>query len=491
MRPARVEPGLEFDAGHERALARDDVAPHQRGGTVGAHPGPVYHVVLQVLFEDGGIHQASGCGIARAGLIVGHSALSVAAVAVEDRVHVHRPVEFVFPDFVPGRPHGDRLGPAIGVELDVDDVPGGSAGRRRDLESDRLRGAGLPGDDFLLNDCPVRRDDHLPQLEAAIRFSLRVPNAVAQRVFVADIRPDGQVDGVVVQSLGNGIHNGHAVCQDAHAAAQIREGVAQLQQVARQAHGRAGLGVLWHVDGERDGDEYGGFDPGLDGRGQSLRDGRALLEGGVAPVQRVRDHVVRPDGNSLQGKSPGGISERLDAARGNQQVWDGRAVVRVDGGALHASRRAVKRAVRPGGDQVGRLAGADNFIQTIANWLVEGVGFLCLISPDSHVAIFHHRVDCHRNGGRVVERVAGLHGVVRVVETETRHLVQDAQRERLVGRQRSGQGRVESHLRLGQGRGCGERRCGRLWCGVNSARPFEECDGAGRSAKKNQRGHEE
>ena len=88
---------------------------------------------------------------------------------------------------------------------------------------------------------------------------------------------------------------------DAQTAAQVGEGIAQLQKVARDAHGRAGLGVSWHVHSKRDRDEHGGFYADLNRRGKSLRDGRALLEGGIASVQRVTNNVVCSDGQCPAG----------------------------------------------------------------------------------------------------------------------------------------------------------------------------------------------
>ncbi len=385
-----MEPGLELDAGHEHAGARDDVASHQCGGAVGAHPCPARNAVQNILAGDGSAHLTSRGGIARGGLVVCHAALSIAAVTIKDRAQVQRAVERVLPQIVTGRPHGDGFGPAVGIELDVDDVTGGSFGRHRDLERDRRRGARLPLDDFLLDHCPVGRDNHVPQLEAVVRCSFRVPVSVAECVFVLDVCPDRQVEGVTVEAFGNVVHAGHAVCDDAQSAAQVREGVAQLQEVACNADGRAGLGVFRHVDGECDRDEHAGFDAHFNGRGQSLCDGRALLEGGVASVHRVADNVVCADGQSLQNKPSRGISDGLDAPGRDQQVRDGRAAVRVDGCALHASRRAVEWTVGPGGDQVGDFAGADDGMQTIADGLVDGAGFVRFASPDADVTIFHH-----------------------------------------------------------------------------------------------------
>ena len=74
----------------------------------------------------------------------------------------------------------------------------------------------------------LRRHDKLTQVPRPICLVFRIPEAIAECVFILDVRSGGQGEGGGVTAIWLKAHDRHAVGAGADASLQVREGVAKL-----------------------------------------------------------------------------------------------------------------------------------------------------------------------------------------------------------------------------------------------------------------------
>ena len=185
--------GLEFNPGEEPGPARGNIHRHERGAAGVLRPRPFVDRIDDILRGKAGRDRVSTRDRSRGLGIVRRVTLCVAAVAIAKGSHnIERTVELVSPSVRTRQPHGDRGRPAVGIELDVNEIANGGVCRHVHFEQDGSIGPGLPGLHNIFHGGILRRHDEMPRYILTGGRKFGIPEPIAQGVFVFDVRAGRQ-----------------------------------------------------------------------------------------------------------------------------------------------------------------------------------------------------------------------------------------------------------------------------------------------------------
>ncbi len=289
-----MEASLKFHPRHEGGTSGPDLSTWNRYWTCGrVHPLPAADSVLQTLGQAAGDYRSAPRLVASCKGIICAAALLVAAVPISNGAqHIERTGQPIDPAVVAQKPHGDRLGPTIGVKLDRYCISRGGVNRYGYIEENGLRISRMPAGHQIHHRVVVVWHDQLADHKIAAGIVFSIPESIPQSVFVTNIRAgwEAHADGVAVIGLDGELR--HAGGKGCHPAREVRERVSQLDQIPGQPYRDPGNGVLRDDDGEGNLNLSSPHEPqGSWCRSAFCHDG-ALLVGMMATIQCVGHQVV-------------------------------------------------------------------------------------------------------------------------------------------------------------------------------------------------------
>jgi len=251
----------------------------------------------------------------------------------------------------------------------------------------------------------------------------RIPETVSQRILIAHIGTDRQIQGQALAVSVQCRKGGHTRGDRTNPAIQVGERIAQLKEVARQTHRRADHRIRWQADNKRH--MHGRHRLDRDGRGRRQTGGyfRTLLKSSVHTIQRIGNQGMRSNRQAVKQELTKRIRQGGNSPGVDQHVDHRSSAFGVGDSPCQAAGFPREGRIRPGGNPVLVAARAGNVIKTVAHRPSRGSIFQRSQSALAIVAIFNHRVQDERQLDTIALGINLRHRVKGRVQSQAGYLI--------------------------------------------------------------------
>ena len=214
-------------------------------------------------------------------------------------------------------------------------------------------------------------------------------------------------------------HAGHSRTPDhPEAAAQVGEGVPELEQIASHSNRHSGLCALRHRDRENHIDQLCSFHADFHRRVLVFCHGCTLLKGLVHAIHGVGHQIVNPSAQANDAEPPGGIGQHLRTAGRYQNTLDGRARIGIEHAPFNIAGQRGYGFIRPAANGVHDLSRSIDEQHAIANGGISVGIFVDAERSTTHVTIFDDGFIWDGKFGSVGVRVHNGHLIIHWVQSQ-------------------------------------------------------------------------